>query len=227
MNEKMKSHIEKLFESAPKTRKAFELKEELLVNSEERYQDLLTNGVNPEDAFKNVVSSIGNVSELFLGLEEMSPEGREEQESRTRKIAVVKTAAAGLYILSVIVFITLTLVDGFTYSNVNITSLGLILMLLLAMIPTCMLVYISSMHPKYRRTEDTVVEEFKEWKSSTVKTKSVKSATICVAWTFIILIYFVVSFATFAWYASWIIFLAGACVHAILELVFRLKELRQ
>jgi hypothetical protein len=227
MNEKMKSHIEKLFESAPKTRKAFELKEELLVNSEERYQDLLTNGVNPEDAFKNVVSSIGNVSELFLGLEEISPEGREEQESRTRKIAVVKTAAAGLYILSVIVFITLILVDGFTYSNVNITSLGLILMLLLAMIPTCMLVYISSMYPKYRRTEDTVVEEFKEWKSSTVKTKSVKSATICVAWTFIILIYFVVSFATFAWYASWIIFLAGACVHAILELVFRLKELRQ
>ncbi len=227
MDEKMKTHIEKLFENAPKTRKAFELKEELLANSEERYQDLLTNGVKPEDAFKNVVSSIGNVSELFLGLEEISPEGRAEQESRTRKIAVVKTAAVGLYILSVIVFIALALVDGFIYSNVDITSLGLILMLLLAMIATCMLVYISSMYPKYRRSEDTVVEEFKEWKSSTVKTNSVKSATICVVWTFTILVYFVVSFATYAWYASWIIFLAGACVHAILELVFRLKELKQ
>lgn len=220
MDERLKSHIEKLFENAPKTRKAFELKEELLANSEERYQDLVASGVSPEDACKHVISSIGNVSELFQGLEEVTSDSRKEYEDRTRKVAVVKTIAVGLYILSGIILFASIFIGG-------LMGPGLVLMLLLATIPTCMLVYVNSMYPKYRKTEDTLVEEFKEWKSDSMKNKSIKNAAIWVVWTFVILIYFAVSFLTFAWYATWIIFLAGACIHAIVELLFRLKELKQ
>ena len=226
MDERMKTHIEKLFENAPKTRKAIELKEELLANSEERYQDLVADGATTDDAFKHVISSIGNVSELFLGLEEVPSQSREEYEAKLQKIAVVKTAAVGLYILSAVVFFAAALLDGFIYSSVDITTIGFILMLLLAIIPTCMLVYVGSRYPQYKKTADTVVEDFKEWKSDSLKKKSVKNASLLVAWTFIVLIYFAVSFLTFAWYATWIIFLAGACIHAIIELMFRVREMR-
>ncbi len=226
MDEKMRAHIEKLFEDGPKTRKAFELKEELLANSNERYQDLVADGVKPEDAFKHVISSIGNVSELFQGLEELTPADRAEYEDRTRKNAIIKTAAVGIYIFSVIVFFAIGLLDEYIYSNVNLVSIGLILMLLIATIPTCMLVYIGSISPKYKRRDDTMVEEFKEWKSSSRKTKSVKNAAFFAGWTFILILYFAISFATFAWYVTWIIFLVGACLHAVVELLFRLKELK-
>ncbi|MDF2484899.1 MAG: hypothetical protein K0R46_1067 [Herbinix sp.] len=224
MNERMRNHIEKLFEEAPKTRKAFELREELLVNSEERYQDLLSTGVSADDAFKHVISSIGNVNELFQGLVETKPEDRAELEARTKKIALIRTAAVGLYIFSVFVFLVCAMFD--MYSRLDLALIGMATMVFIAIIPTCMLVYVSNLYPKYRRTEDTIVEDFKEWKSETKKAKSIKVAISCIVWTSTLLLYFAVSFATFAWYATWIIFIAAGCVQAIIELVFRLKEMR-
>ncbi len=227
MNEKMRAHIETLFEKAPGTRKAYELKEELLANSEERYQDLVASGVSQEDAFKHVISSIGNVTELFQGLEEANEKDRQEIEDRLNKNAVIKSAAIGLYIFGVVVFFGCAFTGGRILPRIDMTAMGIVLMLLIDIVPTCMLIYVGARYPKYMRKEDTIVEEFKEWKSDTLKNKSVKNAAIAVLWTFILLIYFAVSFFTFAWYATWIIFLAGACLHAIIELLFRLKEIRK
>jgi cation transport ATPase len=222
----MKNHIEMLFEDAPQTRKAYELKEELQANSEERYQDLINSGVSPENAFKNVVNSIGNVSELFHGLEELNKEDKKELVVITRKTAFIKTIAVGIYLFSVVMLITFGLVDEIINSHIDFAMIGFILMILIDIIPTCMLVYISSLYPKYRKQEDTIVEDFKEWKSDSLKMKSIKSAFTSVLWTLTVLLYFAISFATFAWYATWIIFLVAICAQAILELVFRLKELK-
>lgn len=226
MNEKLRNHIETLFEDAPKSRKAFELKEELLANSEERYQDLIANGVTPDDAFKHVVSSIGNVSELFKGLEVVEPMDKEELFARTKKVAVIKTAAVGLYIFSVAIFLAFAMFDELINNRIDFSLVGLILMIIVAIIPTCMLVYVANLYPPYLKTEDTIVEDFKEWKSVSKKSRSVKGAVICVLWTSTVLVYFAVSFITFAWYATWIIFLAAVCLQAIIELVFRLKEMK-
>ncbi len=227
MNEKMRAHIETLFEKAPRTRKAYELKEELLANSEERYQDLVASGVSQEDAFKHVISSIGNVTELFQGLEEANEKDRLEVEERLNKNAIMKSLAIGLYIFGVVVFFGCAFTGGRILPRIDMTAMGIVLMLLIDIIPTCMLIYIGARYPKYMRKEDTIVEEFKEWKSDTLKNKSIKSAALAVLWTFILLIYFAISFLTFAWYATWIIFVAGACLHAIVELLFRLKEMKK
>lgn len=226
MNEKMRAHIETLFEKAPKTRKAYELKEELLANSEERYQDLVASGVSPEDAFKHVISSIGNVDELFKDLEELNEKDRMEAEERLNKNAIIKSIAIGLYIFGFIVFFACAFTSGRILPRVSMATIGIVLMLLIDIIPTCMLIYIGARYPKYLRKEDTIVEEFKEWKSDNLKNKSVKNAALAVLWSFILLIYFAISYFTFAWYSTWIIFLAGACFHAIIELLFRLKEMK-
>jgi hypothetical protein len=224
MNERMRNHIEKLFEEAPKTRKAFELREELLVNSEERYQDLLATGASSDDAFKHVISSIGNVKELFHGLEEQKIEDKAEFEAKIQKIAIIRTVAVGLYIFSAFVFLVCNMSD--MYTQLDLSLVGLAAMVFISIIPTCMLVYAANIYPKYRRTEDTIVEDFKEWKSETKKVKSVKGAVTCIVWTAALLLYFAVSFATFAWYVTWVMFIAAACVQAIVELIFRLKEMR-
>lgn len=227
MNERMRAHIEALFVKAPKTRKAYELKEELLANSEERYQDLVASGVSPEDAFKHVISSIGNVDELFRELEDLDEKDRVEMEERLNKNAIIKSIAIGLYIFGVVVFFACAFTNGRLLPRIDMAAMGIVLMLLIDIIPTCMLIYIGARYPKYHRKEDTIVEEFKEWKSDSLKNRSVKNAALAVLWTFILLIYFAVSFFTFAWYATWIIFLAGACFHAIIELLFRLKEMKK
>ena len=62
MKEKIQKHIDALFTNAPKTRKAMELKEELTQNTIEKYEDLISEGYREEDAFQNVIGSIGDVS---------------------------------------------------------------------------------------------------------------------------------------------------------------------
>jgi len=226
MNENLSNHLDLLFEKAPKTRRAFELKEELLANSEERYNDLIKSGVSPENAYKNVINSIGNVSELFKGLEEMSLNEVKEADEKIKKLALVKTVAVGIYIFSVFILILFSLLDDTIHSTIDLALTGFLIMILIDIVPTCMLVYVSSVYPNYSKKDDTIVENFKEWKSETHKMKTIKGAVICVLWTLTILLYFAISFATMAWYITWIIFLIAICAQAVVELLFRLKEMQ-
>lgn len=236
MNERIVNHINKLFENAPKTRKALELKEELQANSEERYQDLIADGLSQEDAIKNVINSLGNVSELFQGLEDSSVDEVVRYDDYIKKAAISRTVAAGIYIFSLVVLFFFIFVDNLTYQpmmnipgmlwqgHVNYTMFGVILAMLIDIAPTCLLVYITSLAPRYRKQNDTVVEDFKEWKNNSERARSVKNAASGVLWTACILLYFAVSFATYAWYMTWIIFLVAACLQTVIILFFRLKE---
>jgi hypothetical protein len=226
MKEKLRGHLDLLFENAPKTRRALELKEELYANSAERYDDLTNNGITAEDAYKNVVNSIGNVSELFRGLEEMSSEEIKVEEEKVKKAAMIKTAAVGIYIFSIVVFLSCIFMVFPILSYANAPSVGIIAMLLIDIVPTCMLVYAANAYPNYKRLDHTVVEEFKAWKSESQRTKSLKAIINVVIWTTVLILYFTISFTTYAWYISWIVFLVGACASAVTELLFRLKEMK-
>lgn len=226
MNERIRNHINQLFEDAPKTRKAFELKEELLANSEERYQDLVTNGIEPEDAIRNVINSIGSVEELFQGLEEPELKDREEYKEYIKKAARYKTIAAGIYIFSVALFFFFVYLDNEMGWGMRTDFImpGLIIALVIDIIPTCMLVYISSLAPGYRSLGYSVVEDFKEWQCKAQKSRSVKNALSGVLWTAALFFYFAVSIITLAWYVTWIIFLVAACLQTVIVLIFRLRE---
>lgn len=117
MNEKIRNHIEMLFFNAPRTRRAFELKEELLSNSEERYQDLIANGVSPEDAFQNVVNSIGNVSELFLGLEDFAFENTRIPYEKPKTMYPIKIVIIVLTILLSITMLSFAVISVFNYNT--------------------------------------------------------------------------------------------------------------
>ncbi|HKM35728.1 MAG TPA: permease prefix domain 1-containing protein [Lachnospiraceae bacterium] len=222
MNERIKKHIDLIFESAPKTRKAMDLKEELLLNTNEKFQDLISNGYSEEDAFQNVIASIGDVTELFDDLEDKNLFTMREADRKKR--AIITAIAIGLYIFAGIAFFTCVLIDDSIATTFDVTTLGLIMAAAICIIPTCMLVYVANMYPEYQKKEENMVENYKESKSMTNKDKVVKEAVSVIIWMIIFIIYFLISFTTMAWYITWVIFLIGACVQAIAELIFSLKR---
>lgn len=77
MKDRLNGYIQGLFADAerraPDNLRLSELKEELLQNTYEKYDDLLSSGKTPEAAYKAAVHGIGDISEL---LEAMIREGR-------------------------------------------------------------------------------------------------------------------------------------------------------
>ena len=65
MNDKLKKHVDILFAAAPKNQKTAEIKEELLTNLNDKYNDLLSNGYDSTAAFHIALSGIGDIDELL------------------------------------------------------------------------------------------------------------------------------------------------------------------
>jgi len=65
MNEKLRNHVNILWAAIPKNVKADEIKEELLRNLDDKYNDLLANGYDQTAAFHIALSGIGDLDELF------------------------------------------------------------------------------------------------------------------------------------------------------------------
>lgn len=87
MNERIKAHIEGLFQSAPRTKKIIELKEEIMSNCNCKYEDLIAGGATSDEAFKTVIAGIGDVSELISQLETgVSPDAHLVEEFREWKV---------------------------------------------------------------------------------------------------------------------------------------------
>ncbi|MCL2711160.1 MAG: permease prefix domain 1-containing protein [Planctomycetaceae bacterium] len=65
MNDKLCKHVNILFAAAPKNQKAEEIKEELLTNLNDKYNDLLSDGYDSTAAFHIALSGIGDIDELL------------------------------------------------------------------------------------------------------------------------------------------------------------------
>ena len=63
----IREYVESLFADAPHTAGASDLKEEIIGNLEEKYDDLTAGGMSAEEALESVKSNIGNVDELIAG----------------------------------------------------------------------------------------------------------------------------------------------------------------
>lgn len=216
MEAKLRAYVESLFEQAPNTRKAYELKEEMIQNLVEKYHGLCDEGKSEEVAYNIAVSGIGDTSELIAGLSGAQAALTPEEEQRRRRYAILTALAIGLYIIAVIPIIAL--------SPMGYAILGLALMLAFVAAATGILVYVSMTKPRYRRSEDTIVEEFKEWKSSKDSRNEVWRSISAALWMLIVIAYLLTSFLTGAWHITWIIFLIGIALEQIAKAVFQLLK---
>ncbi|MCM1214497.1 MAG: permease prefix domain 1-containing protein [Lachnospiraceae bacterium] len=158
MKEKIRQHFNQIFAEAPKTRKALDLKQEMMQNAMDKYDDMVADGYSEEDAYTNVVESIGNVSELFPEMEEKNLLALPEKERKKR--AMVTAAAVGMYIFAGVVFFGFVLFGDIMHIyNFDLTLLGMVIALLICIAPTIMLVYTANMYPEYTKKEQNNMVE--------------------------------------------------------------------
>ena len=73
MNERIRKEVNTLFQNAPNTKRANDLKDEIISNAEDKYEDLIKQGTNEEEALQIVIKEIGNVDELIEELNKNNP----------------------------------------------------------------------------------------------------------------------------------------------------------
>ena len=97
-------------------------------------------------------------------------------------------------------------------------------MLIMVAAATGLIIYNSMTKLSYQKTEDTVVEEFKEWKAESDERKQTLKSVNHIIGTIFLVLYFVISFSTGAWYITWLIFPISGVVQSIVKACFDLKK---
>lgn len=217
MLNKIHDYIEESFEGVKETRKVKELKDELFENLKEKYIDQLQSGKSKQEAYNTVISGIGDLSELIESVKEpyfTTSEIIAERKKRALRVSI----AVALFILSPIS-------AGVLAENFNVTSvLAAVPMFVLISVGTGLLIYNGMTKPNYYPSDETMVEEFKEWRTKSNNDKVAYKSFMSAYWMIIVGVFLIISFCFDAWGFSWIIFILGAAGIHIISGIIQLKE---
>lgn len=206
MRQQLIQYVELFFAGAPDSE---EIKMEILQNTLDRYDDLVSQGKSPEAAYRLAISGIGDVNEILGNPTTFSPSDpvrqaihEEVEDIQSKKM---RAAAVALYILSP--------VPLFILSEFSHDTIGLCMTLLLVAAAT-VLIMMSKNHSNEKQFEDVAL---------TPKQK-LHSNISNLIWLIGVVVYFIVSFLTHAWYITWIIFLIAKCVICLVNAILDFKE---
>ena len=213
MNKKIAEHVDELFASAPATHKVLEIKEELLADLNDKYQDLLAKGKSEEAAYSLVISGIGDIHDLLRDFSEAGPYSAAEAEKKRNLGNLFISTGVAVAVLSLAVFFLLSWYDR--------SPLGFAAMFVLLAVATGLVVYgVNLGKMLYEKRSDTFVEHFKEKASAHESNKNLKKAVASALWPLIVVIYLAISFLTGRWAVTWIIFILGALLQQFIDLRF-------
>lgn len=220
MKDKLRAYMDHLFREVPQTMQAIEIKEEILQNITDKYEDLIKEGKTEEAAYNIAIASIGDLDELLATLKtkETTPTiNTEEITKAKKKSALFVSIAVTIYIVS---FLPAIVLDEVGANPI----VGVCIMFVLIAIATALLIYNGMTKTDYTKIDDTMVEEFKEWQNKNTSKTQTRKSIQSVAWSIITVLYFVISFATGAWYVTWVIFLMGGTIDSIIKALFEIKK---
>ncbi len=241
MKTKLKEYIDTIYADAerrsPRNERLAELKEEMLRNLEEKYDDLIAAGRTPGAAYNIAIAGVGDISDLLdavSGVDHtakaadsvepphrehrpLTPEEREQVERYRRRSAILTPVAIALYILCVIPCI---IVDH---------VVSVVLMFVLVAIATSMLIYNYMSRPKFDRHVDWKDDDDDDDDESAGKEPRVRRSPIYHAisgalWCVTVCVYLTVSFMTGYWHITWMIFLMATAVDNIIKAIFDLRR---
>lgn len=213
MEERIRAYVDSLFRNTPPSQQAVELREELIQNLIEKYNDFITAGKSEEAAYNISIASIGDISGLLAGLGgqpvyEMNVEPPIVPEAQKKRNAIITAVAVCLYIIS---FVPVILFDG--------NNIAVVIMLLMIAGATGLLIYNSSLNKRSVPGSDTVVGDFQQWRQVNGQKQQIYSVISTVLTVLTIVGYLLISFATSAWYITWIIFIISAAVRKVVKII--------
>jgi len=151
MIERIKAHLDNLFDGVPRTRKIEDMYQELLAGCLDKYTDLTSGGMDSEEAYYKVIGGIGDVDELLGYVEKTETFNYSDVAEKRRKRAFFTSASICGY------FIALSMLFLFMYNGR--VEIGLALMVAFAGVSTMALIYGRMTNAvRYEKADDTLVE---------------------------------------------------------------------
>ena len=211
MRENLIQYVDLLFAGAGDCE---EVKEEILQNTLDRYDDLVDQGKAPEAAYRLAISGIGDVNEILGSIprapQPACPEWDPEPETpESRNDRMKHAISVAMYILCP--------VPLFILSEFGLSTIGLCLTLLMVAIATALRL---TMRRPRKEDEDHRDEPERPLSPRQKLRKSIDS----LIWALGLAIYFILSFSTGAWAVTWIIFPLIGAVQGLVQALFDLKE---
>ena len=209
MREQLIQYVNLLFAGAPNCE---DVKQEILQNTLDRYDDLIAEGKVPEAAYRLAITGIGDIHEI-LGTDSQTvphspaaPAKKEDTDTPLKKI--LRATAIFLYIIAAIPLILLC--------EFGLEIVGLCITITIVAVATAMII-LGAKKDKDDE-EETYAEKYASPKSELEKSVSQLIGTIGLA------LYLIISFLTGAWYITWIIFPLTGAVKGLVKAIEDLKE---
>lgn len=207
MRDQLIQYVRLLFAGTPDS---YDMQQEILQNTLDRYDDLIAQGKAPEAAYRLAISGIGDINEI-VGNVQTQPSSapapvREQQEDPQdiSKKKLMRAISIALYICCVIPVLVL--------GDVGNGVLGVCLMFVIIAAATVLMVMSSASKENPEEKEDD--------EPKTELGKAVKSI-----WGIATLgIYLVISFWSGAWFITWLIFPIMGAVQGLVKAIIDLKE---
>lgn len=196
MREQLAQYVDLLFAGSDG---AEEIKQEILQNTLDRFDDLVSRGSTEEAAYRQAIAGIGDVGELLGG---ESPDARPQPEivdplpgfegTAPAVARMMRAVAIFLYIVSPV---PLLLLDTLGWDNI-----GMCLTLVIVAIATLLLLTFKAPAGKKSAQDSQQAAGTAEGRKNLgVSIKSLMR-------TLGVVLYFVISFSTGAWLVTWLIF---------------------
>lgn len=220
MNSKIKNYVETLFSDIPRSKKANELKEELLSNMSERFDDYIKQGKTENQAYSLVISNLGDIDEM---LSEVIPNDEfvTKANSYRRRNAKNTAISVAMYMIGVACFLGFNELGAFSAKSYFYESAGLVLLLLIAAVATGILIYSHmSTPPEFKDYDEQSRHERFLY---TGKNGRILKSLLSIYWTFVLIIYLAISFLTCYWRITWIIWIIAAVFEEVIKTVYELR----
>ena len=213
MKEQLIQYVNLLFAGAPDSE---DIKQEILQNTLDRFDDLIAQGKSPEAAYRLAITGIGDINEILSAAPgkaaapvqtEVRPVQPETEEDLKRK--KIRAVAVAMYILCAVPLIIL--------SEFGAEILGLCLTLAIVAFATYLMIITG------KKDDDDEDDE----KESRGEKHPLKESVGNIIWIGGLLIYFGLSFYTGAWHITWLLFPIMGCVRGLSDAIIDLLEVNK
>ena len=204
MREQLIQYVELLFAGA---RDCEDIKQEILQNTLDRYDDLVASGKVPEAAYRLAIAGIGDINEI-LGttvppVAALNPAEKSDGGDNFAK-KILRATAVGLYIISILPLIILC--------ELGMEILGLCGTLAIVAVATVMIMLGA------KKEKPAEQEEEEEPQSELSK------SLVGLIWALGLGVYFLISFTTNDWHITWVIFPILGALDSLVDAIIRNRE---
>ena len=198
-----------------------DIKQEILQNTLDRYDYLVSRGRTPEEAYRQAITGIGDVNEIINGKADFAEENRPPVYAPVPEFDSTAAAVSRLMRALAIFLYIVSPVPLFLFSRLGWDEVGLCCLLIIVGIATALLLLFKS--PKAQEQHQEYIEYTDRPRNSGSQRELKKSVGKLIS-TVGLVLYFIISFATGAWFITWLIFPIIGAVKGVVNSCIDLRE---